>query len=244
MSESEAELSESKERRLNMSSTQVSFLLLSGGVGTRSEHNEPKQFFELAGHPMIAYSLMAAATVEEIVEIVINAPPGYEDRTRKIAAQYCNDTPFTVIDGGKTRQDSSWKLAQTARSSTLVLHEAARPFVDANMLKTLITCVDANAGYCQPIAFSMCRVAPETGHIVEGVARDTTLNIQLPQKFRRDVFLSAHKCAAANGEKYTEDAVMVVEKTGQLVRALPGDFRNLKITTPLDFTIAKALKRT
>jgi len=216
----------------------ISFLLFSGGVGARSKHHEPKQFFELAGHPMIAYSLMAAAAVKEVGEIVINAPPGYEDRTRKIAEQYCSGTPVTVITGGKTRQDSSWKLVQAARYDTLVLHEAARPFVDAAMLKTLIACVDANAGFCQPIAFSMCRVDPSTEQMVEGVPRETTLNIQLPQKFARNVLMSAHEYAYAQGAEYTEDAVMVVDMTGQSVRALPGTSRNLKVTTPEDFSIA------
>ena len=185
---------------------------------------------------------MAAAAVEEIGEIVINAPTGYEDRTHKIAEHYCKGTPFTVIACGKTRQDSSRELAEAAQYDTLILHEAARPFVYPEMLKTLIACVDANAGYCQPIAFSMCRVAPATGHIVEGVPRDKTLNIQLPQKFAQDVFLSAHKCAAARGEEYTEDSVMVVETTDQLFRVLPGTSRNLKVTTPLDFIVATILK--
>lgn len=219
----------------------ISFLLFSGGVGARSKHYEPKQFFELAGHPMIAYSLMAAAAVKEIGEIVINAPPGYEDRTRKIAEQYCSGTPVTVIASGKTRQDSSWKLAQAARYDTLVLHEAARPFVDVAMLKTLIGCVNSNAGYCQPIAFSMCRVDTVTGHMVEGVPRETTLNIQLPQKFERNVLMSAHEHASAQGREYTEDAVMIVDMTGQSVRALPGTSRNLKVTTPEDFSIASVL---
>ena len=227
--------------QIDKEDNQVSFLLLSGGVGARSEHHEPKQFFELANHPMIAHSLMAAAAVKEIGEIVMNAPPGYEDRTRKIAEKYCRDKPVTIIAGGETRQDSSWKLAQAACYSTLVLHEAARPFVDAEMLEKLIACVDANAGYCQPIAFSMCRVDPATGHILEGVAREKTLNIQLPQKFARGVLISAHEHAAAQGAEHTEDAVMVVDMTGQSVRALPGTYRNLKVTTPEDFSIAKVL---
>jgi len=220
---------------------QVSFLLFSGGVGARSNFHEPKQFFVLAGHPMIAYSLMAAAAVSEIGEVVINAPPGYEDRTRKIAEQYCAGKPITVIAGGKTRQDSSWKLALAASYDTLILHEAARPLVDAAMLKSLIGCADANAGYCQPIAFSMCRIDPATGYLVEGVPRDTTLNIQLPQKIARNVLLSAHEHASARGQEYTEDAVMVVDTTGKSVRALLGTSKNLKVTTPEDFSIAEVL---
>lgn len=217
----------------------VSFLLFSGGVGARSQHHEPKQFFELAGHPMIAYSLMAAAEVERIQEIIINAPPGFEERTRAIATQYCPDKAVTIIPGGKTRQDSSLQLAHAARCDTVLLHEAARPLIDAAMLEALINCTEVNAGYCHPITFSMCRVNPATGRIMEGVPREAVFNIQLPQKFDRATLISAHAAASARGIIFTEDAVMVADMTGQPVQSLPGSAKNLKVTSPEDFGLAE-----
>lgn len=217
----------------------VSFLLLSGGVGARSEHHAPKQFFDLAGHPMIAYALMAANAVDQIAEVVVNAPEGYGDLTREIAGKYCPDKDVTVIAGGATRQESSLSLAQTARYDTVILHEAARPFVTAEMLETLIDCGHVNAGFCLPIPFSMCRVDNATGEIVEGVPRETVLNIQLPQKFDRPTLIAAHVQAITKGAVFTEDAVMVLEMAGQPVQSLLGSSKNIKVTTPEDFSIAK-----
>jgi 2-C-methyl-D-erythritol 4-phosphate cytidylyltransferase len=227
--------------RSDKTDSKISFLLLSGGIGTRSKHSEPKQFFVLAGHPMIAYSLMAAAAIREIDEILINSPSGYEDLTLKVAEQYCADKVVKVTTGGRTRQHSSWKLAQAASHDTLILHEAARPFVDVVMLRSLIECAADNVSYCQPIPFSMCRIDPVTGHLVENVPRETTLNIQLPQKFARKDLLAAHQQASARGKEYTEDAMMVVDSRGQSVVSLPGSSRNLKVTTPEDFMIAENL---
>jgi 2-C-methyl-D-erythritol 4-phosphate cytidylyltransferase len=217
----------------------VSFLLLSGGVGARSGHHAPKQFFDLVDHPMIAYALMAAAQVDRIAEVIVNAPEGYAEQTREIAQEYCPGKDITIIPGGDTRQESSLSLAGAAHYDTVILHEAARPFVTTEMLETLIDCAHANVGFCLPIPFSMCRVDTVTGAIVEGVPRETVLNIQLPQKFDRSTLIAAHSAAITKGAVFTEDAVMVLEMTGQPVQSLLGSSKNLKVTTPEDFSIAK-----
>lgn len=232
---------QNKSLRTQKMDRKISFLLLSGGIGARSKHSEPKQFFVLSGHPMIAYSLMAAAAISEIDEILINYPAGYEDLTHKIAEQYCAGKVIKIIAGGRTRQHSSRKLAQAASHNTLILHEAARPFVDEAMLRCLIEYSADNVSYCQPIPFSMCRVDPVTGHLIENVPRETTLNIQLPQKFLRKDLLAAHEYASAQGKEYTEDAMMVVDSGGQSVLSLPGSSWNLKVTSPEDFKIAESM---
>jgi 2-C-methyl-D-erythritol 4-phosphate cytidylyltransferase len=219
----------------------VSFLLFSGGVGARSGHHAPKQFFELSGHPMIAYALMAANAVSRISEIIVNAPEGHADQTREIAAHYCPDKTVVVIAGGETRQDSSLMLARAAKYETVLLHEAARPFVTSGMLETLLDCEDINAGFCLPIPFSMCQVDEASGTIIGGIPRETVLNIQLPQKFDRLTLLDAHEKAIAGNAAFTEDAVMVLEMAGQPVQSLTGSSKNLKVTTPEDFSIAKVM---
>lgn len=221
-----------------------SFLLLSGGVGHRSGHHEPKQFFELGGHPMIAYSLIAANNVDRIGEIIINAPAGFEDRTRSIAEKYCLNKPFRVIPGGVTRQESSVGLARSAQYESVILHEAARPFIDCEMLLTLINSASTNASFCQPIEFSMCQVEGTTGQVSKGIPRESVFNIQLPQKFDRAALLTAHRYAAENGSVFTEDAVMVVDMLDAPVHAISGSKINLKITTWNDFTIGKLIMGT
>lgn len=219
----------------------VSFLLFSGGVGARSGHHEPKQFFDVSGHPLIAYALLAAGGVERIGEIIINAPEGFEDRTREIAEKYCPQKRIVVVPGGATRHESSLILAQAAQYDALVLHEAARPFIDSKMVLELIECTDANAGFCQPIPFSMCEVDNLTGYMSKGIPRETAFNIQLPQKFDRETLLSAHKRSMELEKMFTEDAIMVVDMMGAQVRSLSGAANNLKVTTPEDFKVCEIL---
>lgn len=225
------------------SEPQVSFLLLSGGVGARAAHHEPKQFYKLAGHPMLAHSLIAAVRSPHVAEILINAPAGFEARTQQIMQAYCGSVPFQVLSGGKTRQESCAALVEAASLEIVVLHEAARPFVNSEMLAELIHCEAANAGYCHAIAFSMCQIDTDTRMVQHGVSRDKVFDIQLPQKFDRGTLRAAHANAQASGAAYNEDSVMVVEMTGEPVMALEGFSRNRKVTTPEDFVIAQEMMK-
>ncbi|MBX3570223.1 MAG: 2-C-methyl-D-erythritol 4-phosphate cytidylyltransferase [Rhizobiaceae bacterium] len=219
----------------------VSLLLLSGGVGQRSRHHEPKQFYELAGHPLIAYPIIAAVKVERIAEIVVNAPEGYEARTEQILASYCGSKAYKILPAGQTRHESSRILTEAATYDTVVLHEAARPFVDKDMLQNLLDCGAANAGYCLPIPFSMCQIDPETKMVQKGVPRDMVYNIQLPQLFERSTLAAAHRAAAERGLIYTEDTIMCLEMVGAKIMSLQGASKNLKVTTWEDFSLAEQI---
>ena len=222
---------------------QVSFLLLSGGVGARSNHHEPKQFYKLAGHPMVAHSIIAAVRTPNVVEIVVNAPKGYEERTLEIMEAYCAGLPYKIIPAGETRQESCEALVAAAEKDVVVLHEAARPFIRVDMLSDLIENEAENAGYCLAISFSMCRINTETRLVKRGVSREKVFDIQLPQKFARDTLLAAHAKARKKGKSYNEDSVMVVKMTKQPVLSLEGSSRNIKITTPEDFIIAEGMMK-
>jgi 2-C-methyl-D-erythritol 4-phosphate cytidylyltransferase len=229
-------------KEVNMTATSapfVSLLLLSGGVGTRSRHYEPKQFYELAGLPMIAHSIIPAVAEARIGEIVVNAPEGFEERTHEIMNTYCGDKPYQVVECGATRQESSHILTRAAGFETVVLHEAARPFVNLAMYAELIDCSELNAGFCYPIAYSMCEIDFETRLIRKGVSREKVFDIQLPQKFDRTALLGAHEVAIQKGQSFTEDSVMVVSMAGIPVISLPGHSRNRKVTDPEDFFFAE-----
>lgn len=221
----------------------VSFLLLSGGLGTRSRNAEPKQFYELAGHPLVAHALIAIRNIDVIAETVVNAPPQYEGRTHDLMRNYCDRKPFKVVPAGKTRQESTHLLAQNATYDQVILHEAARPFATTEMFEDLIAHPEQNVGYFAEIPFSMCRIARKRLVVKSGVSREKVFDIQLPQKFNKSTLLTAHDAAVSAGLKYTEDAVLVSEQVGVSVHAMIGNSRNLKVTNPEDFAIAEQIFR-
>jgi len=216
---------------------QVSFLLLSGGIGRRSGAEVPKQFVTLNNQPIISYSLIAADNTPEILEIIVNAPDGYHDQTVALLDEYVSKTPARVVSAGYDRQESVHILCQEAQYGTVILHEAARPMITPKVIQNLLDHPKPNVGYCAPISFSMCKVDYETGKIVGSVKRSDTQNIQLPQKFNQPTLLEAHSKAANMKERFTEDALLCLDVLGTDVYFCEGEQTNIKITTPEDFLV-------
>lgn len=220
-------------------SRDITFLLLSGGIGARSGHYEPKQFRKIAGLEMMAYSLRVARAHGRVAEIITNAPEGYRERTAALCHEHAPGIATRIEACGATRQESVRILASVAQHDTIILHEAARPMIDAQMMDELLAAEEENAGLFTDIPFSICEIDRSTGLVGQGVPRALVANIQLPQKFSREALLKAHEIAALNGLEFTEDAVLVRQLLGARVRALPGHARNIKVTAPEDFGIVR-----
>lgn len=222
-------------------SRNISFLLLSGGVGSRSGHFEPKQFRRIQRLEMMAYSLRVAAAHPRIAEIIVNAPEGFEERTMVLCKDHVPSISVKIMPCGATRQDSVRILTEAASCPTIILHEAARPMLDRRMIDELLACENDNAGLFAAIPFSMCEVDLVSGNVQANVPRSKVFNIQLPQKFAKSDLAEAHRLARAAGAEFTEDAVMVHEMLGKPVRAIAGHVKNIKVTTPEDFGIVSRL---
>jgi 2-C-methyl-D-erythritol 4-phosphate cytidylyltransferase len=222
-------------------SAKKSFLLLSGGVGSRSRHFEPKQFYKINNIEMIAYSLRVANAHPGISEIVTNAPEGFEERTQVLCAKYAPDKNAKILRCGATRQESVRILAEAAQSDSVILHEAARPMLSSDMLDELIASTAKNAGLFTAVSYSMCSLDVETGTVRKNIPRENVFNIQLPQKFERSTLLRAHRAAEREGLEFTEDSILVKEMAGEVVRAIAGHPHNIKVTTPEDFGLATKL---
>lgn len=230
-----------RNKRQRISDEQVSLLLLSGGKGKRAALEYPKQFFAIAGHPMIAYSLIAARKVPDVDEIVVNAPEGYEEQTAEILAAYVPGIPTKIVQSGETRQESVRLLCDAASHDTVIVHEAARPMIKRTWFRDLLKHPAANVGYCAPISFSMCSVDHNTGRITGAVPRESTLNVQLPQKFNLATLRAGHKKAVAENTEFTEDAALCQTMLGADVFFIEGETSNIKVTNPEDFHVVKLL---
>ena len=171
----------------------TSLLLLNGGVGQRTELDHPKQFFQVGGHPIMAYAIIAALKLPAIKEIIINAPKGYEERTKEIMNNYVSNLPFKIVPGGRSRQSSARKLAEAAQYDQVLVHETARPVIAEATYNDLLMHEEDNVGYFVDIPFSMCRLDPDTNTLSKNVRRDRVFNIQLPQTFNRTTRVTANK---------------------------------------------------
>lgn len=214
-------------------------VVLAGGIGRRIGRPFPKQFLLLGGKPLIVHVLEKARAIREIQQVVITCPEAHLAETQELLTNHGFDAKFRCIVGGATRQASVYNgLRALDGIDSVIIHEAVRPLVTAEEFRTLLASPDENAMYGIPISFTVLR-----GHdYVEGLLdREELVNVQLPQKFDRQKLLAAHEAARAQGTTFTEDASLFVHHTGEQVRILPGNERNVKITVPADIVMAEAL---
>jgi 2-C-methyl-D-erythritol 4-phosphate cytidylyltransferase len=144
-----------------------------------------------------------------------------------------------VVVGGPTRAASvrAGLAAVPIDTDVVVVHDGARPLATPKLFAAVVDAVVAGADAAVPglaVADTVKRI--DRGQVVETLARDGLVVIQTPQAFRAEVLRSAHQHDA----DATDDAALV-ERMGATVRVVPGDPRNLKVTTMADLEMAQAL---
>lgn len=218
-----------------------SAVILAGGTGTRMHQSVPKQFLALAGKPMILHTLERLERIDEIDEIIVPCHPQYKELLRMNISAYMLKKPYKILDGGSTRQQSAYLGVLEAKNEDILIHEAARPFVTTQEFITLLEDEAENATYGLDIPFT---VSVRTGDRITGLLeRDTLVNIQLPQKFKRAPLLAAYKQAEQDGLVFTEDTSLLYYYSKTSVKALEGTPNNVKVTNSVDMVVGETIYR-
>ena len=218
----------------------VSVIIVAAGWGTRLKAGAPKALVLLKGKPLIAYSLGVFQTMKAVNSIVV---VGHKDHLKHFEALRRNFKKIrVVVAGGPTRNDSvKCGLAAVDNDADVILvHDAARPLINAQMVKGLLTALKKHKPVIAgaPVKATVKQVNAKTLLIERTLRRDLLWEAQTPQGFHKDVLVKAHQ-QKFSGEA-TDDA-MLVERLGVGVKVVMGDHRNIKITTPEDLAIAEGL---
>jgi len=227
-----------------MASTVAIIVAAGRGLRVGGRNAIPKQYLPLAGAPVLNHSLRVLAHHDQIqsVKVVIHEDDRalYEAATKPFARHLMDP-----VAGGATRQDSV-RLgleALAARAPDRVLiHDAARPFLTADLVTRLLTQLDATpaAIAAEPVADTLKRAAPD-GSITETVDRANLWRAQTPQAFHFAAILNAHRQAAERGKKDFTDDAGLAEWAGLAVGLVPSFTPNIKLTTPEDIALAERL---
>jgi 2-C-methyl-D-erythritol 4-phosphate cytidylyltransferase len=221
-------------------------LLVAAGRGVRAAEGGggvPKQFRPVRGVPLLLRSLMPFLRHPRIGGIVIALPAEVASAPPAFLTSQLSDR-VRLVAGGDSRQ-ASVALALDALPPALglvLVHDAARPFVDAALLDRVLA-VAAN-GACavpgQPLAETV-KETDAAGLVVRTVPRERLVAVQTPQAFPRAMLETAHQRARADAAAppATDDAALC-ERLGYPVRIVAGSPWNLKVTTPDDFRLAEA----
>jgi len=222
-------------------------VLTAAGSGSRLGCEVPKALVELSGRPLVwwaARGLRAGG----VGTIVVTAPAASLDEFRAGIADIGGVE--VVVGSDRSRQASVAlglaALGQRNEGDVVLVHDAARPLTPAQVTARVIDAVRAGAGAVIPVlpVTDTLKSVDASGVITGTPRRADMVAVQTPQGFRWDVLTRAHEVGASLGADEavaaTDDAGLV-EAIGAVVHTVAGDERSLKVTRPLDLSLAQLL---
>lgn len=217
-------------------------VVVAAGRGTR--FGRPKQLIEIAGRPMLAWSLKTFVEMAEIETIVVVTENEWLDDVRAAIDGLAADRPIAIVPGGPTRQASVLcGLHAVARACDAVLvHDGARPLVQAGDVRSGMAEVRIGraAVLAAPVVDTIKVVDPRTMLVQRTLDREQLWAAQTPQFAMREELLRAHDAAITSAREATDD-VALLEAIGVEVVIVPASVENFKVTHPGDVARAAVL---
>ena len=207
------------------------------GAGSGERMGTDKIFALLAGKPVIVWSLDVLQGCRAINEIILVLHKDKMATGKKMVAERGLTKVSAICEGGRLRQDSVKRGLEEVQGCRWVLvHDGARPFLTNKLIEDGIEAVKQTgaAVAAVPVKDTVKEVDGED-LVTRTLERGLLRVVQTPQVFSADILKGAY--LAISGE-FTDDAA-VVERAGYQVKLYPGDYRNIKITTPQDLLLAE-----
>jgi len=214
------------------------------GVGSRLKESKPKALVEIEGVPILIRTLRTLSQSYPFTQMIVPVDPSFEPEARKLIAK-AGIRGVELCAGGATRAESVRNGLLCGAGEFLVLvHDVARPFVPAEDIRAVIAEAARWGGaiLAQQATSTIKEADPKKRWIEHTRDRRRTWLAQTPQVFRSDWLCAAYKKLGRRAAKCTDEAA-ICEAVGRRVRVVPGSPLNLKITTPDDLKLARALVR-
>lgn len=212
----------------------LTFIITAGGIGKRMGGSVPKQFLLLADKPILMHTIEQIHAFDPSAELIITLPQDYLEDWKEMCQKYSFKINHTVVPGGEERFDSIRNALEQASGEWIAVHDGVRPFISKKVLEDLLREVKTHRAVIPVIPVK------ETLRIADGetnatVHRDHYRIVQTPQVFEAKLLKKAYE------QKYTSaftDDASVVEAIGGRVYLVAGNDENIKITNPLDLSLA------
>jgi 2-C-methyl-D-erythritol 4-phosphate cytidylyltransferase len=214
-----------------------SVIIVAGGAGTRMGADVPKQFIPIAGKPVLMHTIEAFYNYDAGMEIIVVLPSNQKRHWQDLCKKNNFRIKHSLVVGGDTRFQSVKNALQHATGELIAVHDGVRPLVATSVI---VNCFEQAVMHTAVIP--VVDVVESVRRVVNGnsqtVDRSEYKLVQTPQVFHANVLKYAYMQQYA--PSFTDDA-SVVEAFGLSIFLVKGNRENIKITTPLDLTIAEAL---
>ena len=214
-------------------------MIVAAGRGERLGSEHPKAFAKLRGRPLLAESLERLDASAWIDEIVVVAPPGWEEPSILLAEELGCTKASSCVAGGATRADSVRAgVGEVSADAAIVLvHDAARPLLAEEVIERVLAPIGEGwdgAVPGLPVFDTVKRVRGE--EVAETLDRDELVAVQTPQAFAADRL----RIALGGDVAGASDCSALVEAAEGRVKVVPGDPRLLKITSQADLELVES----
>lgn len=209
-------------------------IIVAAGKGERSGLKLPKQYQPINGKPMVRHSAEQLLVHNRITKLWIVIGAGQE----ALLAQAMDGlTGYGIVIGGNTRQQSVFNallnIKQSQNCNKVLIHDAARPFLDQNMIDQLCDALETNEGAIPALPVIDTTIESSGDHLGKTLDRDQLRHVQTPQAFHFDKLIAAHK-NNQDIDGATDDA-QLFRAAGHRVVLVEGDAKLKKYTTAEDF---------
>lgn len=224
--------------------------IFAGGVGSRMRtQGVPKQFLKVFDKPILIHTLEKFQENPHIDAIVLASLPDYIDYTWGQAQRYGITKLKKIVPGGVNGQGSIYNALQAAKEvagdcedAVVLIHDGVRPIIDDELIDLNIQTVreKGNAITCVECKETVS-VINENEEIQDTVERSTCRIARAPQSFFLKDILAVHEQALKDGYTEAIDSCSLMRRYGKTLHIAMGKSENIKITTPEDYYVFKAV---
>ncbi len=233
-------------------------IIAAGGMGTRMKlkEGESKQYLKLGRYPVLHHTLKAFEVCAFVSSMAVATQPDYLYDLVRLVNRASFKKVHHFLQGGKERQDSIFNCIEVLasiyramseekkRETVILIHDGARPLIQPQDIERIAS--DAlHFGAAVPATKpkDTIKFIDESGEFFgETLERNRLRQVQTPQGFRAQLIIDAHLKAKADGFYATDDAALVERYfPEQKIKIVETGYHNLKLTTPEDLEIAKAI---
>lgn len=224
-------------------------IIFAGGVGSRMRtHGLPKQFLVVFGKPIIVHTLEHFEHCGCIEHVVVVCKKEFIHRMRQLVEEFHFRKIYKIVEGGETGQESIWNglteiYANFPTTNNVVIHDGVRPFISPELIDECVkVCEKEGNAVAASRAIETVSVVKKNQIVDRIEKRENCFVLKAPQCFKFSDIYEAHLQAKKLHQlDFIDSASMVKQLLNQELHIVECDKSNIKVTTPEDFYILRAL---
>lgn len=224
-------------------------VIFAGGSGKRMHtKSRPKQFLEYRGKPIIIYTLELFDNHPQIDYIIVVCVEGWIPFLEKQLKKFEINKVVKIVTGGDTGQDSIYRglcavedITDNIDNTIVLLHDGVRPLITEDTITNNIEMVKKKSNCITCIPATETFIVRQPDENLEIPTRANSLIARAPQSFRLNDILAVHRKAREEGRHDFIDSCTMMSFYGYKMNTIIGPMENIKITTPTDYFIFKAM---